>query len=115
MRLTPAQIAIRLICGRSLRPRIKEQSLRERIVDGHRLLVKITGKDFDYDLQEWHDHLKESRQGGYTYGRNIHLPRIMKDAMASTEWREAVESILSKNSRQLEDLEQRKDQKVAGN
>jgi len=45
---------------------------------GHDFLVRITGRDFGYDLQAWHDYLKESREGGYTYGRNILLPRIMQ-------------------------------------
>ena len=57
------------------------------------MLVQITGQDFGYDLQAWHDHLKESREGGYTYGRNIVLPRIMQEALLSPEWQEAVESL----------------------
>ena len=89
MRLTPAQIGVRLICGIDL-PRMGNKSLRERVQAGHDLLVQITGKDFGYDLQEWHDHLKESREGGYTYGRNIRLPRLMQTALESPEWREAV-------------------------
>jgi hypothetical protein len=41
-------------------------------------------------LAAWHEHLKESRDGGYTWGRNIKLPKIMKEALASRAWREAV-------------------------
>jgi hypothetical protein len=89
MRLTPAQIAIRLICGEPL-PRVGSQPLRLRIQEGHDFLVSITGKDFGYDLASWHNHLKKSRQGGYTYGRNIVLPRIMQAALESSEWQEAV-------------------------
>jgi hypothetical protein len=89
MRLTPAQIAVRLICGESLR-RDRNKSLLECMREGHDFLVKITGRDFGYDLQAWHNHLKESRQGGYTYGRNIVLPRIMQSALESPEWQEAV-------------------------
>lgn len=58
------------------------------------MLVQITRVDFAYDLQAWHDHLKESRQGGYTYGRNIKLPKIMQAALASNEWKNAVEALL---------------------
>ena len=91
MRLTPAQIAVRLICG--VRPSQfarASDDIRQRIRDGHDWLVRMTGKDFGYDLQAWHDHLKESRDGGYTYGRNIKLPKVMQEAMASAEWQEAV-------------------------
>lgn len=92
MRLTPAQIAVRSICGEFL-PRVRGESLPERIQEGHDFLVRLTGKDFGYDLHAWHDHLKESREGGYTYGRNIVLPRIMQAALQSPEWHEAVESL----------------------
>lgn len=92
MRLTPAQIAVRLICGEGL-PHERSGSLTERILEGHDMLVRITGFDFGYDLQAWHDYLKESRDGGYTYGRNIALPRMMQAALASPEWREAIQAL----------------------
>ena len=94
MRLTPAQIAVRLMCGESL-PRVRDESLTERVREGHDFLVRITGKDFGYDLQAWHDHLKESREGGYTYGRNIVLPRIMQAALQCHEWQETVRTLTS--------------------
>ena len=89
MHLTPAQIAVALICGERL-PRTQHLSLSDRIREGHDFLVKLTRQDFGYDLQAWHDHLKESREGGYTYGRNIELPRIMRDALESPAWQAAV-------------------------
>src|SRR5262249_9447466 len=95
MRLTPAQIAVRLICGESL-PRVRGESLLQRTQQGHDFLVSITGEDFDYDLQAWHNHLKESRQGGYTCGRNIVLPRIMRAPLQSPEWQEAVRNLTSR-------------------
>jgi hypothetical protein len=95
MRLTPAQIAVRLICGENL-PRPHNESLLQRVQQGHDFLVSITGEDFGYDLVKWHSHLKESRQGGYTYGRNIVLPRIMQAALQSPEWQEAVRILMSR-------------------
>jgi hypothetical protein len=74
-------------------PRVRSESLQERIREGHDFLVSITGKDYGYDLQAWHNHLKEAREGGYTYGRNIRLPRIMQAALQSSEWQEAVRSL----------------------
>ena len=92
MRLTPSQIAVYLICGDRVHPS-NDQSMPELIREGHDFLVKITGKDFGYDLQAWHDYLKISREGGYTYGRNIVLPRIMKAAIQSQLWQNAVRSL----------------------
>ena len=54
------------------------------------MLVKVAGVDFGYDLAAWHAHLKESRQGGYTWARTIVLPAVMKAALVSEEWRRAV-------------------------
>lgn len=93
MRLTPAQIAVRLICDAGLPPGRPPKPGPDRIRAGHEMLVRLTGKNFGYDLQAWHDHLKESRQGGYTYGRNIVLPRIMQDALSSPEWQLAVQRL----------------------
>jgi hypothetical protein len=94
MRLTPAQIAVRLICGQDLpHGRGWCDSAAERVREGRDWLVRITGRDFGYDLQAWHDHLKESREGGYTYGRNIALPKIMQAALNSTAWQEAVRGL----------------------
>lgn len=62
------------------------------------MLVSITGEDFGYDLVAWHNHLKESRQGGYTYGRNIVVPRIMQAALASAEWRAAAENLTNRST-----------------
>src|SRR3954470_9547426 len=91
MRLTPAQIAVRSICGDRI-PRVRAQSLRERVQEGHDFLVRLTGRDFGYDLRAWHDHLKESQRGSYTY-RNVELPSIMRDALASPSWQAAVASL----------------------
>jgi hypothetical protein len=87
MRLTPAQGAVILICGEPLPSLARTpDDMHKRLRMGHDLLVRLTSQNFGYDLQAWHDYLKESRDGGYTYGRNIDLPKIMKAALASPEW-----------------------------
>ena len=88
MRLTPAQLGVHLICGHEL-PMYFRPTLAERLREGRKWLVEITGRDFGYDLKAWHAHLKESKEGGYTWARNIVLPRIMKEALASEDWRRA--------------------------
>ena len=50
MRLTPAQLAVRLICGGNLHPG-HDAPFAERIRSGRDFLVRITGEDFGYDLQ----------------------------------------------------------------
>jgi hypothetical protein len=93
MRMTPAQMAVHLICGLKLPPFVRtSDDIAERIKHGRDQLVKMTGKDFGYDLQAWHDELKVSRANGcgYTYGSNIALPKIMKAAITSAEWQAAV-------------------------
>jgi GrpB-like predicted nucleotidyltransferase (UPF0157 family) len=78
-----------LICGRELHMR-KKRPLKERIREGRGMLCDLSGKDFGYDLAKWHEHFKESREGGYTWGRHIVLPKIMKQALARESWRKAV-------------------------
>ena len=65
----------------------------ERIAQGRKLLIEIANVDFGYDLARWHEHLKVTRDGGYTWNRAIALPRIMRDALASEDWRDAVERL----------------------
>jgi hypothetical protein len=74
-------------------PKASHQPLSQRIQEGRRMLREVTGKDFGYDLAACHNHRKESREGGYTWGRNIILPRIMKAALASKEWQSVVEDL----------------------
>src|SRR5262245_60860914 len=93
MRLTPAQIGVRLICGGQLRFRCQHDSLAAGIRAGREMLVKLTGEDFGYDLAAWHAHLKESREGGYTWARTVVLPNVMKEALASEEWRRTVQEL----------------------
>lgn len=91
MRLTPAQIAVRLICGQAPGPLQERYStLADQLVAGRKALVELTGLDFGYDLSAWHEHLRASREGGYTWGRNIALPRVMKEAMSHDPWQAAV-------------------------
>jgi hypothetical protein len=98
MRLTPAQMAVRLICGIKLPAYVPcSDEIYERIREGHDDLVRLTGKDFRYDLEAWHNYLKEAREGGYSYGRNIVLPKMMKTAMESAEWQQAVKRLSANN------------------
>ncbi len=93
--MTPAQMAVELICGHWL-PMRPRDSLEDRMKEGRAMLVRIAGVDYAYDLQRWHDHLKEmprSKSRGYTWNRTITLPKIMREAMASEEWRSAAHAL----------------------
>ena len=65
----------------------------DRIALGRKRLIEIANVDFGYDLARWHDHLKVTRDGGYTWNRTVALPRIMRDALASKNWLDAVERL----------------------
>src|SRR5262245_28471212 len=88
MRMTPAQMAVDLICGHHL-PMSLPQTFEENMKEGRAMLAKLAGVDYGYDLQRWHDHLKVSRAGGYTWNRTIVLPKVMQQALASPEWQRA--------------------------
>ncbi len=89
------------MCGQVLPPQSRAPAdFAARVSAGHDQLVSITGQDFGYDLQAWHDYLKESRDGGYTYGRNISLPKAMRAALDSPEWREAVQRLTARSRSQ---------------
>jgi hypothetical protein len=67
--------------------------------EGREALIEITGKDFGYDLAAWHNHLKQSREGGYTYGRIV-LPKCMQIALDSPEWQEAARRLSAESTTQ---------------
>lgn len=100
MRKTPAQIGVALICGQRLpsygeKRIVGDATLAERIRLGHDWLVRIANRDFGYDLAAWHDYLKVTRNGGYTWSRRVVLPKVMQNALASDKWRQAVKEILA--------------------
>jgi hypothetical protein len=72
------------------------QSLKERMREGREMLVRIAEVDYGYDLQRWHNHLKEmprSESLGYTWNRTISLPKVMQEALASDEWQSAARAL----------------------
>ena len=92
MDLTPAQLAVRLICGVDV-PQRRIDDFQARVRAGHDMLVSLTRKDFGYDLAAWHEHLKHARQDGYDLGRSVAIPALMATALKSTKWRRAVQDL----------------------
>jgi hypothetical protein len=95
MRLTPAQVAIHLICGHNL-PMRPQRSLADNMKEGRAMLAQIANVDYGYDLQRWHDHLKgmpRSQSRGYTWNRTVTLPKVMQAALASDDWRSAARAL----------------------
>lgn len=90
MRLTPAQVGMSLLLGRSL-PTMRIHSRTERIALGRQWLVRITREDFGYDARAWHDHLLETDAGGYKWS-NQHrgFPTAIETAMADEVWQACV-------------------------
>lgn len=99
MRLFPAQMAVQLICGNNLPPFARRStSIKACIKEGRAQLVCLTKVDFGYDLQRWHDHLKVTRDGGYTWNRTIKLPKIMAAALESESWQRAVAELIAEEA-----------------
>ncbi|WP_425396635.1 hypothetical protein [Aeoliella sp.] len=90
MRLTPAQVAIRLITGESLRMATRDMTKAQRIREGHRMLVRICHCDHGYDLLAWHKELRKSNAGGYNWGGREGIPDRIQNALDDSNWRETV-------------------------
>ena len=88
MRLTPSQMAMLELLGVWLPG--PERTLKERIRHGHALLVSITGQDFGFDPQRWHDYLRETKAGGYRWSG---MTKRIDQATSDPEWCRAVEEL----------------------
>ena len=93
MRLLPSQIAIRLICGRTLPMSLRTNTMEQNIREGHRMLVQMCGCDHGYDLIAWHNELCETKAGGYRWGKRVGIPRNIQIAIDDSVWRETVAEI----------------------
>jgi hypothetical protein len=93
MRLTPAQVFMCALLGIEL-PRRQRDSLKELIKLGHDELVELTGKDFGYDLNAWHSHLRETNAGMYRWtNQHLRVSMLIKAAHTSAEWLMAVKEL----------------------
>lgn len=91
MRLTPAQIGMDALLGKLSISRSRDQSLANRVRDGHAYLVRLAGVDLGYDPQAWHEHLRATNAGGYRWSnKHLGFPRKIADALANPEWQAAV-------------------------
>ncbi|WP_148594763.1 hypothetical protein [Aquisphaera giovannonii] len=69
----------------------RDQSLADRIRDGHTFLVRIAKVDLGYDPQAWHEHLRDTNAGGYRWSnKHLGFPRRIASALADPEWQRAV-------------------------
>ena len=68
--------------------------LRDRVREGRTLLVQITGKDFGYDLQQWHDYLRNTGDGGYKWSnKHLGMPRRISEVSADAQWQETIKQL----------------------
>jgi hypothetical protein len=73
--------------------------LSERITHARRALVEETGRDFGFDLKQWHEYLVQNHKDGYCWSnqhRSI-LSRI-REAETDPEWRHAVAALAAEQS-----------------
>jgi peptidoglycan/xylan/chitin deacetylase (PgdA/CDA1 family) len=72
-RLTPVQINMLMLAGRLGRhPRepgmeLADKERMEAMAVGRKWLPRLTGVDFGYDLQRWHEHLLGADEHGYRH------------------------------------------------
>lgn len=93
MRLSPSQVAVRLICGHQLPMGPRDRTTVQLIREGHRMLVQMCRCDHGYDLIAWHNKLCETKAGGYRWGKRKGLPKNIENALADLAWHAAVEKI----------------------
>jgi len=98
MRLTPSQIGMLQLLGEWL-PMGPEESVKERIRSGHTFLVQITGEDFGFDPQRWHEYLQATNAGGYRWSnKHLGMPKRIAHAVSDPAWCDAVEELQTSGS-----------------
>ena len=101
MRLSPSQVAVRLICGHQLPMGPQDRTTVQQIREGHRMLVQMCRCDHGYDLIAWHNKLCETKAGGYRWGKRKGLPKNIENALADPAWHAAVEKIKRTDAERL--------------
>ena len=94
MMATPAQCGMILLLGGVL-GMAQAQPMTERIRRGRKWLADITGQDFGYDAQRWHEYLWETDVGGYRWSRRSKdkWGNWPLEAMDNPEWQAAVKEL----------------------
>jgi len=95
VRLTSAQCGMHGLLGRLLPMGMpRDQSLADRIRDGHAFLVRISRVDLGYYPEAWHEHLCATNAGGYRWSnKHLGFPRQIASALANPDWQAAVASL----------------------
>jgi hypothetical protein len=94
VRLTLSQIAMLELLGESLPFVHGELALKERIRQGRADLVSITGQDFGFDPQRWHEYLLETDASEYRWSnKHLGMPKHIAEAVRDPAWRHAVEQL----------------------
>ena len=77
-----------MLLGHSL-PRFPTD-LQQRLIQGRKLLISLTGTDCGYDPSRWHEHLssKDSTQYGFEHWDQS-VPDLIAEAQARADWRAA--------------------------
>jgi hypothetical protein len=95
MRLTPSQIGMLHLLGKSL-PFCEPPgwTLKERVRAGHAFLVETTGQDFGFDPSRWHDYLRETNAGGYRWSnKHLGMPKQIAEVNDDPAWCRAIEEL----------------------
>lgn len=94
MRLTQTQCGMHGLLGRQLPMGMpRDQSLADRIRDGHAFLVRMARVDLGYDSLAWHEYLRATDRGYRWSNKHLGFPRQIAIALANPEWQAAVATI----------------------
>lgn len=92
--ITPLQMGIFMLCGyrltreRGMTEMLKsEKSLDavETLIEGRRILRKVTGQDFCYSLSKWHDFLRTDEKTVKSYTRQITWRGVERAVLAELQ------------------------------
>ena len=57
------------------------------------MLSQLCKRDYEYDLLAWHNHLCETKAGGYRWGKRSGIPKCIQRALGDNAWLETVADI----------------------
>lgn len=92
MRILPAPLGMMLLMGQH-QPMERDRPMRERIQDGHELLVRVAGVDLGYDPSRWHRHLRSQRGANYRW-TDTGFDRRLSKAHKNQEWESIIQEFI---------------------
>jgi len=91
MRVFPAPLGMMLLLGQR-QPTERDRSMRERIHDGHQLLVRVAGTDLGFEPSVWHRYLRSQRGTHYRW-TDAGFERRLSEARSNPDWVSGIQEL----------------------